>query len=142
MTKTAKTVLRLAMALTMAAGAASAATVDVKIHDVASAKGRVLVSLCAKSEFLRDCEQKRSVPASRGDVVVQFSQMEAGDYAVMTFHDENGDYEMNRNALGVPTEGGGFSRNPAIDRGPPTFDQASVKVGAANVVVDVNLVYW
>ena len=55
-------------------------------------------------------------------------------------HDANGDNQMNRNALGVPTEGFGFSRNPSILKGVPTFNDAAVAVQGATQT-QIQLVY-
>ena len=45
------------------------------------------------------------------------------DYAVAVIHDENGNAKLDTFA-GIPKEGFGFSRNPAIGFGPPRFAAA------------------
>ena len=47
-----------------------------------------------------------------------------GFYAVSVFHDENADGKLKKNIFGIPREGIGASRNPAIRFGPPTFSEA------------------
>jgi hypothetical protein len=49
-----------------------------------------------------------------------------GYYAVALFHDENDDHHLNTNALGIPTEGYGFSNNPTLYFGPPHPRQGPV----------------
>lgn len=50
-----------------------------------------------------------------------------GRYAVRLFHDSNGNGELDRNMLGIPSEGYGFSNN-AGSRGPASFEDAAVAV--------------
>ncbi len=129
-----------AMALTV--GAAQAATLKVQVHDVASGKGMLLAALCDEANFLKACQRTASAPATRGVVTLSFADVPAGRWAVMVFHDENGDRQMNRSKLGVPTEGAGFSRDAVGHQGAPTFADAAVTVGAADQVIDINLSYY
>ena len=52
----------------------------------------------------------------------------AGDYAFAVFHDENQNNEIDKNWMGVPTEGFAFSNNAMGSFGPPSFNQAKVSV--------------
>jgi uncharacterized protein (DUF2141 family) len=63
----------------------------------------------------------RSVPA--GTHNVSFAGLPRGGYAVAVIHDENGNNRLDTFA-GIPREGFGFSRNPAIRFGPPRFAAA------------------
>jgi uncharacterized protein (DUF2141 family) len=50
----------------------------------------------------------------------------SGQYAVAIIHDENSNGKVDTGGpLGIPTEGIGFSRNPNISFGPPSFDKAA-----------------
>ncbi|CAN5340401.1 hypothetical protein BH11PSE2_BH11PSE2_06620 [soil metagenome] len=132
----------LTVALVVAASAAQAGTVKVVVHDVASGKGDVMVALCDEATFLKQCTRLGTKPAARGTVEVDIKDVPAGRYAVMSFHDENGDKQMNRSKLGVPTEGAGFSRDAMGNQGPPKFADAAVAVGKGDTVVDINLTYY
>ena len=63
----------------------------------------------------------RSVPATSGSLTI--GGLKPGGYAVAVIHDENGNAKLDTFA-GIPREGFGFSRNPAIRFGPPRFDAA------------------
>ena len=52
----------------------------------------------------------------------------AGDYAVKSFHDVNGDGRMNTNPFGMPTEPYAFSNNARGNMGPATWEQAHFTV--------------
>jgi uncharacterized protein (DUF2141 family) len=49
------------------------------------------------------------------------SDLKPGKYAVRYFHDENMNKELDKNFLGKPVEGYGFSNNVIEPFGPPPF---------------------
>ena len=75
-------------------------------------------------------------PISDHSAVCEFSSVAPGTYAVVVFHDENSDGKFNRNWLGMPKEGFGFSNDAPARWHPPKFDAASFSFsGAAEIVV-------
>ena len=54
---------------------------------------------------------------------MSFDGLPRGGYAVAVIHDENGNHKLDTFA-GIPREGFGFSRDPAIGFGPPSFAAA------------------
>jgi uncharacterized protein (DUF2141 family) len=44
-----------------------------------------------------------------------------GFYAISVYHDEDDNHHLDKNFLGLPTEGGGFSNNPRLRFGWPSF---------------------
>ncbi|MEJ0023360.1 MAG: DUF2141 domain-containing protein [Alphaproteobacteria bacterium] len=121
---------------------AQAATIKVEVRDVASARGNVLVALCDEATFLKRCAHSAMAQARRGEVAVTFVNIPPGRYAVMAYHDENGDRRLNRSMIGIPTEGAGFSRNAVGTAGPPKFSDAAVNVAQADATLSVDLVYY
>lgn len=75
-------------------------------------------------------------------LVVAFENLPLGSYAVSVFHDANGDGEFNRNFVGMPAEGFGFSRNPAALTGPPKFRDAVVLVAGEVTTIEIVLNYF
>ncbi len=71
---------------------------------------RFLDSKCAGDSIV--------VPATEAEVRVPLMP---GDYAVSLIHDENGNGKLDKNLFGIPTEGVGFSQNPKLSFGPPTY---------------------
>ncbi|MDX5950255.1 DUF2141 domain-containing protein, partial [Azospirillum brasilense] len=51
-----------------------------------------------------------------------------GTYAVQSFHDENQNLELDRNFLGLPKEGVGFSNDAPMRFGPPRYADATLTV--------------
>ncbi|WP_417519937.1 DUF2141 domain-containing protein [Minwuia sp.] len=112
---------------------AQAAELTVRIDNIASDQGTILVALYESPHgFLKDDGETaaRSVKAMPGALEVTFADLKAGRYAVAMYHDANDDRELNRNLLGLPTEGVGFSNDAIARFGPPDFDDAAVTLSA------------
>ena len=56
---------------------------------------------------------------------VVLTNLDPGRYAIILFHDENGNGKLDKNALGVPTEPYGFSNNVPGFLGPPAYKKRS-----------------
>jgi len=61
---------------------------------------------------------------NRRTATCTFRNVPAGNYAVAIGHDENGNRRMDRNAVGIPTEGWGTSRDAPANFGPPNYRDA------------------
>jgi uncharacterized protein (DUF2141 family) len=64
-----------------------------------------------------------------------------GRYAIAAIHDENGDHKLDRNFLGVPKEGFGFSNNPAVGMSAPSFSAASFAVSCPVTEISIHMMY-
>jgi uncharacterized protein (DUF2141 family) len=122
------------------AAAAQAATLEIRVKGVASSKGEILAAVCDRAAFLKKGCIRVTAPAKRGETVLK-AQVPGGEWAVSVFHDEDGDRKMARGAMGIPAEGWGFSRDAKGRFGPPTFDEAAVRIGGASAVQTINLTY-
>ena len=70
-----------------------------------------------------------------------WSDLPPGNYGVAAIHDENSNHHLDRNFLGIPKEGFGFTNNPHVYLGPPSFSQAQVHVGCPVTDVIIHLQY-
>jgi uncharacterized protein (DUF2141 family) len=70
-----------------------------------------------------------------------FKDLKPGNYAVALIHDSNEDGMLNSNSFGMPTEGFGFSNNPLILTGPPSFNNAAVSVTGLNTNIEIKVQY-
>ena len=116
----------LAVASLALLGATPVARLDVDVAKLRSDKGVLRVCLTADPGNFPACIDDadavtRSVPATVHSV--RFDGLPHGQYAVAVIHDENGNARLDTFA-GIPREGFGFSRNPAIRFGPPKFAAA------------------
>ncbi len=122
---------------------AGAVSLQVTVTNVRSDRGHVRVAVCPRAGFLQPtCAWHAAAPAHAGSVVVTVSGMPPGVYAVQAYLDENDDGKINRSLLGIPTEGIGFSNDAPMRFGPPSFDDAAVRVGEAGGAVSLRLRYF
>lgn len=124
-------------------GATPVARLDVPIDRLRSAKGMLRVCLTADPANFPACVDDadavtRSVPA--GSPLVRFTGLPRGAYAVAVIHDENGNARLDTFA-GIPREGFGFSRNPAIRFGPPQFTAARFVIDSEAETQPVHIRY-
>jgi uncharacterized protein (DUF2141 family) len=129
------------IALLAMAASASAATVQVRIDGVTSDKGMVQVAVCDEANFRKDCQLTATVPARKGFVMADVPNVPAGTWAVLAYHDENGNKKLDTNFVGMPKEGYGFSNGAKATFGPPSFKDAAIPVGEEKVTAVVTLTY-
>jgi uncharacterized protein (DUF2141 family) len=94
-------------------------------------RGDVMVCLTTAPDHFPDCQddpaaRKLKVRATAAGAL-RFDWLPSADYAIALIHDENGNGRLDT-FVGMPREGFGFSRNPAIRFGPPRFDAARFTV--------------
>jgi len=118
------------IALAMAAPLA-AQTLEVEIQGVRSSKGAVQADIYAPP---RRHIAKQLIPAKAGGMKVRFTDLPPGDYAVLLYHDENGNGRLDTGPLRLPTEGYAFSQDARARLGPPSFDKMRVTVPAGSEV--------
>jgi uncharacterized protein (DUF2141 family) len=82
-----------------------------------------------------------SLRPSRKTQSIVFPDLRPGLYAVVVFHDENDDSKLDKNALGLPTEGYAMSNNARGLMSAPAFKDAAVRIGDRDEVIRINLVY-
>lgn len=115
-----------------AAVADSGPSLSVPVSTVRSGNGRLYVALYDQNNWLKPGRfvALRLVPAHRGTVVARFNSVRPGRYSVAVFHDENNNGTVDRNFLGLPAEGFGFSRRTPLrvpSFGETSFDLASAR---------------
>jgi uncharacterized protein (DUF2141 family) len=114
----------------------------VTLEDVASSSGHVLVAVCTPETFLgRSCPYTGRAPAASGQAQVVVRGIDPGVYGVQAFHDQNDNFDLDRNFLGLPKEGMGFSNDAPMRFGPPSFDDAAIEIGAAGAAIRLRLRY-
>src|SRR3954465_4244362 len=72
------------------------------------------IELSDKDGFLNDPNRFAAVALRANTALksaVVLTNLDPGKYAIILFHDENGNGKLDKNALGVPTEPYGFSNN-------------------------------
>lgn len=82
-----------------------------------------------------------SIRAKVGSQSTVFTQLPPGRYAVVVIHDENDNGRLDENAMGVPTEGYGFSNDAKGFLSAPSFDAAALAIGDADISTSITLIY-
>ena len=118
----------------------------VSVEGVKSAKGNVTVTVYADDErqFLAKGGKsaRQRVPAKTPRTEACFQLPVAAHYAVAVYHDANNDRDFNRNLLGLPAEGYGFSRDPESLIGLPKLEQVRFPtLSGADTPVTIRLKY-
>lgn len=116
----------------------------VRLTGLRSTKGTVMLCLTARPANFPDCESRAdahfvNVPATQASAT--FAGVAPGRWAIAVVHDQDGDGRLDT-LLGVPREGIGFTRNPKLGWGPPSFDSAAVDMGDGDRVERVRLKYF
>jgi uncharacterized protein (DUF2141 family) len=95
-------------------------SLSIEINNLRNNKGQVHLELSNENE-----EQVVGVTKniSNNKCVFVIENLEPGKYAFKFFHDENKNDKLDTNWLGIPKEGFGFSNNPSMTFGPPSFDK-------------------
>lgn len=139
-------VLGAAMALMVHTAAAQPATCSLTIHvdGFRNQKGDLGVSLFNSPEGWPEQNDKsfrhRPFPFSGNQTTVTLD-VPPGRYGVVVLHDENSNHKLDRNFLGIPKEGFGFSNNPKVYLSAPGFDAAAMQVVCPTTETYIHLIY-
>ncbi|RVT90448.1 DUF2141 domain-containing protein [Sphingomonas crocodyli] len=102
----------------------SDAQLEVAPTGLRNGKGLIRLCLTQDSRHFPNCAGdpkaiRRSAPVGNAPLIL--AGLVPGRYAMSLIHDENGNGKLDT-VLGMPREGFGFSRDPAIGFAPPKFD--------------------
>jgi uncharacterized protein (DUF2141 family) len=130
-----------ALPLMLCLTGAQAATLTVTVDGAKAGGGPLTVLLFDRAEgFPKEARaaQRHVLPA--GQSTLALDNLKPGQYAVMAYHDEDGNGELNRFLGMIPKEGWGLSNNPAV-RGKPAFKDAAVTLPEAGAALTLKLNY-
>ena len=131
----------LALAAGLLTAPAFAADLKIEVQGIASSTGQLRVALYRAEGFPHeeDALAVQALSITGPEMSVTFGDLTPGRYAVIAYHDEDGNGRMNRFLGMIPTEPYGLSNNPTLS-GPPKFEQAAVSVEEPESVIEVRLV--
>jgi uncharacterized protein (DUF2141 family) len=120
-------------------------TLTVKFEGLRSAKGMIRACLTRDPKLFLKCDKdpaafKASVAAGP-NAHMDFANVPPGDYVLAVIHDENANNKVDT-FMGIPREGVGFSRNPAMIFGPPKYEAAKFHAAPGPEALDVKLKYF
>jgi uncharacterized protein (DUF2141 family) len=127
------------------ASADESGTLIVKVTSLRSDRGQVVACLYRSEDgFPKDerrAWRRESAPIVRGAAELRFAGVPPGAYAVLAFHDENGNGALERGFLGIPKEGVALSNNARGHLGPPKYKDARFEMKAAEQTMVIQAVY-
>jgi len=117
----------------------------VEVQGLHSGKGQVICFLYANADgFPAEPGRalaRRVTPIADRAATCRFADLPPGAYAVAVVHDENRNGRLDRNLLGLPTEGVGASNNPISHFGPPKFEKARFDYAGGSKTVSIPIHY-
>ena len=118
----------------------------VNLSGMKNSNGKVNFALYNSSSAFNDPNQAYReifVGAIIDNMTLTLDSLPAGEYAFGIFHDENENNEIDKNWMGIPSEGFAFSNNAMGSFGPPSYSQAKFTVPEKSIVTqDINLRFY
>ena len=119
------------------AATAQAGTVVITMEGMESTSGVLNAALCDKGLSEEGCPIAQHRAAAAGKVEFRFENVQPGRYAVVGFHDVNGNRKFDR-LLGMPQEPYALSNNVAENL-LPRFSDAAVAIGEGETRITLRL---
>ncbi len=117
--------------------------IQLLIKKTKSDKGVVQVLIFNKEDGFPGDPKKAlkalSVAVSNFEAKVTIGDLPPGNYAISVFHDENSDGKFRKNRFGIPLDSYGFSNNPTLKFGPPSFSKCAVTLKNDPEKVEISL---
>lgn len=127
----------LALMTAAATTGVDAGEIRATVHNVKPNQGRLMVALY-DSEAARQADRPwagQILPSTAPELLVVFTGLPAGRYAVAAYQDSDGNGRLDTNLVGIPTEPYGFGMPGPAPRRAPSFDQIALTVGGDGAVV-------
>lgn len=124
---------------------ALAGSIEIEVSGARSDDGVVVADLFTSAEGFPTQSEKAhtrtSFPIVNGVAIVRFDGLDPGAYAVSMFHDADADGTVDTYWFGPPKEGLIASNGARGSFGPPSFEDARVRVSDEPVRQSVTLMY-
>jgi len=111
-------------------------TIKVSVVNALSDKGTVKFAFYNEEGFMQKPLFTESATVKNGISTVTFENISNGEYAVICFHDENSNHQMDFQENGMPKENYGTSNN-ALNFGPPQFDNSKFEVKNEAITLEI-----
>jgi len=119
---------------------AFAADLTVYIPNVKQSEGQLMVAVFDSAEtFNKERLTGIQKKAVSGEMVFTFNDLAVGDYAIMLFHDVNGNGDLDYNLLGIPKEPWGGSLQGKAIFGAPSWKDVRFDMPKGDMTLIVKL---
>lgn len=114
-------------------------TIHVTIPNVSSDQGEVLLALYQKENFLSHAPKFHAMSKIENGVAdATFENVPEGTYAIVLYHDKNGNKQMDFDTNGMPLEDYGGSGN-AMSYGPPNWEDCKFDFHQEKLEMEIRL---
>jgi uncharacterized protein (DUF2141 family) len=124
-------------------GQSNQTSLQVSISGANSDTGSIRILVFSKSsgfpDQVKQAVRSISLPPKSGKASFKLTDLPAGTYAIGVIHDLDNNGKLSTNAVGYPTEKFGFSKNPKVYFGPPSFEKAAFVLGKTAVSLEISL---
>jgi uncharacterized protein (DUF2141 family) len=117
-------------------------SLEVAVRGLRSADGTVAIALfdeAARFDARTGAIRKAYLTIADGEARWLVDGLPAGDYALLAYHDENGNGELDFRPFGIPKEPIAVSNGATRLLGPPRFQSAKFAVGPAPLRLTLDL---
>ncbi len=123
-------------------GMASAADVEVELTGLRTG-GDLYVALQTQDQFMQQDAAAGEIikDVTEDSYTLTFKDVDPGQYALMVWHDIDGDGVFDVNEYGAPIDGWA-AINGAELKGPPSFDAVSFTLGKKNISLSEAIIYF
>lgn len=114
----------------------------VRLKGVAEKQGTLEIALCKSPEEWKGEKayfKTAHIAATAGMVEYVFDDLADGEYAIKAFQDKNDNRILDKDFMGVPLEGYGFSTSAPALFGPPPYHKAAFRFKGPAMTLEITL---
>ncbi len=124
-------------------GQSNQTSLQVSISGASSDAGSIRILVFSKPsgfpDQVKQAVRSISLAPKSGKANFKLTDLPSGTYAIGVIHDQDNNGKLSTNAVGYPTEKFGFSKNPKVYFGPPSFEKAAFVLGKTAVSLEIDL---
>jgi len=140
------TILLISISFFLGAATARAQNVTVTITGLKADKGQILISVFNSEQGFEDEKAVSTTPFTKtktvNGVLTVSLTLKPGTYGLTIIDDENGNKKLDKNMIGIPKEGIGFSNFYLSGMSKPKLSEFQFEVKTAPVTVQSKLRYF
>ena len=119
---------------------------QIEFTNLREAKGSIYVAVYDRYEGFLTPEKaivKKIVPLTKkGTMRVSLDNLPPGRYAISSFHDVNGNGQLDTNWAGIPNEPYGFSNNARPKFRAPSWNETVFNLSSAGSSISIRMEKW
>lgn len=120
-------------------------TIIIELDTLENYQGAIQISLFTGGDGFPDDWEKaftsKTVAVTPELKEIRLEDIPYGKYGLAIIHDENENYKLDTNFLGIPKEGYGFSNNARGRFGPPDYSDTAFILDTESLVLNIEMKY-